>query len=302
MTKLTETKAGPQEDRGVYAHPFFQNLIKRSQRYLSLGYPVHFTGPTGIGKTTLALHIAKSRKRPVVLISGNKSLSNAELIGAFKGYNRKKVNDNYVRTVRKIEENVTEGWVSGRLYEAVKNGYTVVYDEFTRSKPEVNNLFLSVLEEKILPLYGTKRKDSHIRVHPDFSIIFTSNPAEYVGVYQTQDALLDRMISLPLKSLDQEAEATIVTERTNIDVDKAKSIVGFVHRVKDLCNNRDSSLSLRASIMIADVAERYQLPIDGNDKEFQELCLDITYFTLDLCTDDQEEDLQSKIIEACKKV
>ncbi|MFG6146752.1 gas vesicle protein GvpN [Halobacillus sp. B23F22_1] len=301
MTSLTGS-IKPQSQQDVYNDPYFKSLIKRSLRYLSTGYPVHFTGPSGIGKTTLALHIAKQRKRPVLLINGNKDLSNEDLIGAYTGYRRKKLNDNFVRTVHKIEENISEEWVNGRLYEAVKEGYTVVYDEFTRSQPETNNLFLSILEEKILPLYGTKRTESFIDVHPDFSIIFTSNPAEYAGVYQSQDALLDRMVTLPVEYMDEEAETAIVTKKTKISEKKASAIVGFVNRVRGLCENDVASLSLRSSIMIAQVVERYNIKVKGDNPEFQDVCLDITLFPLRACSDESFEELKEKILEECKEV
>ena len=44
--------------------PFLQNIIDRTKNYLSAGYPVHFTGATGIGKTTLARHIAANVSDP----------------------------------------------------------------------------------------------------------------------------------------------------------------------------------------------------------------------------------------------
>ncbi|MGI8315991.1 gas vesicle protein GvpN [Halobacillus mangrovi] len=301
MSRLIKTKSVPEGEEGVYTHPFFKSLIKRSLRYLSAGYPVHFTGPSGVGKTTLALHLAKKRKRPVVMISGNEDLSNEDLIGAYKGYRRKKSDDNFIRTVRKIEEEVTESWVEGRLYEAVKNGYTVVYDEFTRSRPDTNNLFLSVIEEKLLPLYGAKSKESHVKVHPDFSLIFTSNPTEYVGIYETQDALLDRMITIPFHMMDKEAQIAVVRERTSIETSKAEKIVNLMEKVNELCEDTQDGLSLRASIMIADIAEKYQLPIDGNNEDFENLLLDTTFFTLNLCNEDTE-DLRERILGLCRNV
>src|SRR5699024_1060258 len=116
-----------------------KHLLTRSLSYLKAGYPVHFTGPSGTGKTSLAMALAKKRKRPVMLIHGNHELNNKDLIGDFTGYTSKKMVDNYVRSVYKKDESVTETWRNGRLLEAVKNGYTLVYDEFTRSQPTTNN-------------------------------------------------------------------------------------------------------------------------------------------------------------------
>ena len=284
--------------------PYYKGLIKRSLQYLETGFPVHFTGPSGIGKTTLALHIAKQRKKPVTLIHGNKELSNQELIGAFSGYKKSKLKDNYVRTVYKLEENVTESWSEGRLLEAVKKGCTLVYDEFTRSRPEVNNVFLSILEERILPLYGTKQKKPFEKVHPDFAVIFTSNPLEYAGVYHSQDALLDRMVTLPLKPMDKESETAAVISRTGIQEEQAGAIVEFITKVRELCTAKQevNGLGLRASIMIAEMAKRYQIPIDGSNEEFVQLCFDIAFFPLKGCMDKSDERIRRQLKDIAQKV
>lgn len=285
--------------------PFHQRIINRSLRYLSIGYPIHFTGPSGVGKTTLALHIAKKLDRPIMFISGNKEMSNEDLIGAYNGYKRQKTKDNFVRSVYKEEENLSESWVEGRLYEAVKNGYTLVYDEFTRSQPETNNLFLSILEENILPLYGTKRTESYINVHPEFSVIFTSNPTEYAGVFRSQDALLDRMVTIPVDHLDHQTEVAAVQSKTDLSKTEAEAIVSFVSRVRGLCPIKEqvTGLSLRASIKIAEMIDRYDIPIDGNNEEFQMLCFDITWFPLHSCLKKSySEKMKTKLINEIKKV
>ncbi|ASN04096.1 gas vesicle protein GvpN [Virgibacillus necropolis] len=305
MTQALEKNQQKSMNNELYKQSsYYKGLIKRSLRYLSSGYPIHFTGESGIGKTTLALHIANQRKRPVMLINGNKDLSNKDLIGAFTGYKSNKVKDNFVRTVHKTEENVTESWVDGRLLEAVKNGYTLIYDEFTRSQPETNNIFLPILEERILPLYGTKRKNSYVNVHPDFTVIFTSNPDEYAGVFRSQDALLDRMITLPLDQMDEESEIKAVTSKTNVTKAEAVAIVEFVSRARNLCSVKQngSGPSLRASIMIAEMAKRYKIPIEGSNDEFWDLCFDIVWFPLQACSDRADDRLATKLYTEFKKI
>ena len=38
--------------------PYVQELTHRALAYLEVGYPVHFAGHPGTGKTTLAFHVA----------------------------------------------------------------------------------------------------------------------------------------------------------------------------------------------------------------------------------------------------
>ncbi|OZU88405.1 gas vesicle protein GvpN [Virgibacillus indicus] len=302
---MAQSSAKMQIDNTLYEKsPYYKGLISRSLKYLETGFPIHFTGPSGIGKTTLALHIAKQRKKPVILIHGNKELSNQELIGAFSGYKRSKLKDNYVRTVYKLEENVTESWSDGRLLEAVKTGCTLVYDEFTRSRPETNNIFLSILEERILPLYGTKQKKPFEKVHPDFAVIFTSNPLEYAGVYESQDALMDRMVTLPLEHMDKNSEVAAVISKTGIQKEQAEAIVDLITNLRSLCTGKQTvnGLGLRSSIMIAEMAKRYEIPIDGTNEVFVQLCFDIAWFPLKACMDKSDDRLKKQLKMECKKV
>ena len=280
-----------------------EDLLSRSLQYLKAGYPIHFTGPSGAGKTSLALELAKRRKKPAMLIHGNHELNNKDLIGDFTGYTSKKVVDNYVRSVIKRDESVTETWRDGRLLEAVKNGYTLVYDEFTRSKPTTNNIFLSILEEGILPLYGTKMTEPFVRVHPEFAVIFTSNPEEYAGVYQTQDALLDRLITIFVDHKDSDREAAIVSEKAEIDKRQAAAVTSLVAELRKVCKG-DSGPSLRASLMIAKLAVMQQIPIEGSDPAFQRLCLDILGHQISRCTEGEDpiKEAEQLIIKACQNM
>ncbi|RHW33282.1 gas vesicle protein GvpN [Lysinibacillus yapensis] len=292
-TKINKNRSGIIQDE------ITEDLLSRSLQYLKAGYPVHFTGPSGTGKTSLALALAKKRKRPIMLIHGNHELNNKDLIGDFTGYSSKKVVDNYIRSVYKREENVTETWQDGRLLEAVKKGYTLVYDEFTRSQPSTNNIFLSILEEGVLPLYGTKLTESFVRVHPDFSVIFTSNPEEYAGVYQTQDALLDRLITIFIDHKENHREAAILCKKFDIEKREAEAITALVAELRKAC--KDSGPSLRASLMIAKLAVQEGIPIDGTNTSFQRLCVDIVGHQLSRCLETEEpiKKAEEMIIDAC---
>ena len=302
MTVLT--KRINKDSRALIQDDDTKELLSRSLQYLKAGYPVHFTGPSGAGKTSLALALAKKRKKPVMLMHGNHELNNKDLIGDFTGYTSKKVVDQYIRSVYKKDESVTETWRDGRLLEAVKNGYTLVYDEFTRSKPTTNNIFLSILEEGVIPLYGSKLTEPFIKVHPDFAIIFTSNPAEYAGVYETQDALLDRLITINIDFKNADQEAMIVSEKANLVIGEAKAITNLVSQLRDQCTKEMNGPSLRASLMIARLTIESDIPIDGKDSTFQRLCIDILAHSVSrgIEADNPKEKANQLIIDACKKM
>jgi gas vesicle protein GvpN len=181
----------------------------------------------------------------VLLIHGDDQMGTADLVGKESGYKRSYTHDEYVHTVLKVEEEAKPLWVGRALTEACQKGYTVVYDEFTRSRPEANNVLLSVLEERVLPLRG-----EHIAVHPDFRIIFTSNPADYAGVHGAQDALLDRMVTIILGGFDQDTEAGITQTHSGLPMAEVKRIVALVRAFRD-AGLKTSSASVRPAILIS---------------------------------------------------
>jgi len=255
--------------------PEVERLASRALAYLRAGYPVHFWGPAGSGKTTLALHVAALRGRAVTLMHGDDELGSSHLVGADSGYRRRTTVDNYVRSVIRTEETMNTLWAESRLTVACRNGDTLVYDEFTRSRPEANNVLLSVLEERLLTLpRRTGRGECHVEVDPEFRAIFTSNPEEYAGVHRTQDALLDRLIGIHVDYYDRDTEICIAAARSGMEAADAAAIVDIVRELRRLGVNKQGP-SLRAGIMIARLARQQGAEVRQDDLTFRGICRDV---------------------------
>lgn len=268
------TTLNVQASSGFVETPYIRDLTNRSLDYIRVGFPVHFSGPAGAGKTTLAQHVAAQLGRPVVLICGDHEFNSSDLVGGLYGYRKKFLKDNFIRSVLKTDESMTSHWVDNRLTTACEHGFTLVYDEFTRSRPEANNVLLSVLEERILPLPSARGGESYLKVHPDFAAIFTSNPEEYAGVYKSQDALRDRMVTIELGNFDEETEIAITQAKSGLSLDNAQRIVTLVRRVRETKSN-GLTPTVRACIIIGKILNVKGESALAINHTLRQTCLDI---------------------------
>ena len=276
-TKTMTADFIPQPSPDFVITPAIQDLTDRAMAYLNVGYAVHLSGPAGTGKTTLALHIASQLARNCTLIHGDDEMKGSDLVGRDSGYRRQSIRDNYVSSILKTEETVSVMWTNNRLTTACEQGHTLVYDEFTRSPATANNILLSVLEEGILNIPSSSQDKGYIKVHPNFRAIFTSNPEEYVGVHKTQDALLDRMITLEVAHQDRETELAIVSTKSNRSPEDAAIIVDIVRSLRDRLDGCGGP-TIRAALAIATISDFRGCSVSADDKVFVATCQDLLYF------------------------
>lgn len=252
-----------------------KSITERALAYIGGGFPIHFRGVSGTGKTTLAFHVAAKIGRPVILIHGDAESSTSDLVGGEYGYRLKKVVDNFIHSVLKTEEDMQRRWVDNRLTVACKYGFTLIYDEFTRARPEANNVLLSVLQEHMLDLPAAREGGAdYLRVDPEFTAIFTSNPEEYAGVHRAQDALRDRMITLDLDHYDEETEVEITASKSGLSQADAAAIVRIVRELRT-SDAIEYAPTVRGAFMIAKTIKVRKGLVSRDNPIFRQTCIDI---------------------------
>jgi gas vesicle protein GvpN len=288
----------PEPSNGFVTTPFVEQISRRALTYLQAGYPIHFAGAAGTGKTTVAFHVAAQLGRPVSLIHGDDDFGSSDLVGQDTGYRKHKVIDNYIHSVVRTEEEMKSLWLENRLTTACQDGDTLIYDEFNRSRPEANNPFLSIFSERILNLPKLRRSGGgYLHVHPDFRAIFTSNPEEYAGVHKTQDALMDRLITIQLEHYDRETEIQITVARSGIGRPDAAIIVDLVRNLRRV-GVSNSRPTLRACIALARVLALRGVHARPDDPIFQWACRDVLSSETAKVTRDGHSIMPQKVEEA----
>jgi len=243
---------------------------QRVESWLKAGYPVHIIGPTGCGKTALALRVAEKLKRPSMWINGDEAITTNDLVGGYSKMETISIRDKYIHNVYKDKDVVEPLWVSNPLTLACKHGYSLIYNEFSRAKAEANNILLGILEEGVLELPTKFGEDRYINVHPNFNLILTSNNVDYAGIHKPQDALLDRLATIHMDYYDRDTEIKIVQAHSKCSQHDAEAIVDLVRGLRDKLDGAEKP-GTRPAIMVA------QALMGSNDYEkelFDQICID----------------------------
>jgi len=208
--------------------------------------------------------------KPSIWINGDEVITTHDLIGGYSKIEMTSVRDKFIHNVYKDKDTITPMWVSNPLALAVQNGYTLIYNEFSRTKPESNNILLSVLEEGILELPTKFGEERYVKVHPNFNLILTSNNVDYAGIHKPQDALLDRMPAIHMGYYDKETEIKIAMAHSKVNQKEAEKIIDLIRGLRGELDG-PAKPGTRAAIMIAQGFDA----TNGSSKEFfEQLCID----------------------------
>lgn len=121
---------------------------------------------------------------------------------------------------------------------------------------------------------GRGGEQPYLKVDPNFTAIFTSNPEEYAGVHRSQDALRDRMITMDLDNFDYDTEVAITRAKSKLSKQHAEMIVNIVKGLRE-SRKCEFAPTVRGCIMIAKALKVQNLTPYNANGVFTQMCQDI---------------------------
>jgi len=199
-------------------------------------------GPVGVGKTHLAIAATTLLARPVYRIDGDSRYTEQKLTGWFDP-----------PTVMK-RGFVKEAFTDGPLVEAMRNGGVLFINELNRLPEGVQNVLLPALDEKkiSLPRLG------QVIAKPEFMVIATQNPKEFVATSHLSEAILDRFELITIDYQSETEELSIVgksLEKSEIESGAeliAKAAVRLARSTRNHPKIRRGA-SIRAALAVAEL-------------------------------------------------
>lgn len=163
---------------------------------VALGEPCALEGETSTSKTSAILYLAALLGQPVVRINLHGQTDSGELLGRYQ------------------PEGGARGgkfrWRDGAIVQAIEEGFWIILDELNLAEPQVLERLNPLLERQ--PSLVLSEHDGRVyggrgrRIHPDFRLFATSNPAEYAGRSVLSPAYRDRWRSYRVVANPTEGE------------------------------------------------------------------------------------------------
>ena len=190
-------------------------------------------GKPGVGKTTLALHVAFQNNRPVYLMQGTSDTRPEDLI---------------ITPV--INESKSIAYVASPLVSAMIVGGTCILDEGNRMSEKSWASLAALLDTR--RYVDSITAGVRIHAHPEFRFVTTMNDDS--SVYDLPEYIQSRLCPQILIDFpDSVSESQILADSCPYaDKDLLRSLVGFL----SLSHQRDESYSVRDAIQIAKYASR----------------------------------------------
>jgi cobaltochelatase CobS len=212
------------------------------------------TGPTGSGKSSLVKYVCAKLNRPFIRVNMSGDVESASLFGTL------------------VVRGGATVWEDGAITEALKYGAVCLVDEWELMPPEIAMGMQNLLEEDGYLYLKEKPGTSADRtVIPTlgFALVFAGNTVgqgdtsgAFSGVGVQNTATIDRFTNtLRLNYLSQGHEVSIITSKSKVTSDVAKSMVRMAALVRGAYEQGKIGLTMSPRTLInwARKCDRYPL-------------------------------------------
>ncbi|MBK9317687.1 MAG: CbbQ/NirQ/NorQ/GpvN family protein [Bacteroidetes bacterium] len=176
--------------------------------------PVLLKGPTGSGKSRFVEYMASTLGKKLITISCHEETSSTDLSGRF---------------IIKGAETI---WLDGPLTTAVKQGAILYLDEVAEARPDVI-VAIHPLTDHRRELFIDKLGET-FKAHEDFMLVASFNPGYQRGFKELKPSTRQRFVALHFNYPDENMEAEILTQETDVDPDSAKKLVAIANKIRNL--------------------------------------------------------------------
>lgn len=212
---------------------------------------IYIHGPTGCGKSALALEIAACINQPALRVQMKRDFKGSDFVGKLE------------LSVNKEGKQITR-FIDGVLPFCMTNGFWLILDEYDQAHPDVHMACQAVLEGQDLILtedYGriVKKDPFCDDKSKNFRIIATGNTfgrGDDTGLYSgskiQNEATLDRfatMMKMTYPETDTEVE--ILKKKSNLKEDDIKKMVSVAQKVRKGQEEENCSCTFSTRRLIA---------------------------------------------------
>jgi len=198
-------------------------------------------GEVGVGKTTIALALAKFFNQPFYRIDGDERFTETKLVGHWEP-----------PLVIEFGYDAEKSFVPGPLVRAMLEGGILFINELNRLPESTQNVLLPAMDEGqiIIPKLGV------VKAKPGFYIIATQNPEEHVGVTSLSEALRDRFVWIKLNYQTEEEEKEITLLRSGCNDPKIVDLAVKICRATREHPEIKRGASVRGAIDLASLVSK----------------------------------------------